>query len=111
MIKSLKTWIDNSWWSWGNAIHFRLDRYEDNIDRCAFFYEISSGWYEMYDPDYLDDRDPWNLSGRDPYYTYMMSNPEKIYLPKKDYDAMMKAINEPPKYIEGLANLMKRTLK
>jgi len=104
MINSLKTWINNAWWSWGNAIHFRLDRYEDNIDRCAFFYELSSGWYEMYDPDYLDDRDPWNLSGRDSYYTYVMK------VPKEDYDAMIKAINEPPKYIEGLANLMKRKL-
>ena len=100
MIKSLKTWIEDAWWSWGNAIHFRLDKYENNIDRCAFFYEINIGWYEMYDPDYLDDRDPWNLSGRDPYYTYMMK------VPKKDYDAMMKALDEPPKYIEGLANLM-----
>ena len=104
MINSLKTWIEDAWWSWGNAIHFRLDRYENNIDRCAFFYELSSGWYSMYDPDYLDDRDPWNLSGRDPYYTYMMK------VPKKDYDAMMEKINEPPKYIEGLANLMKRKL-
>ena len=104
MINSLKTWIEDSWWSWGNAIHFRLDKYENNIDRCAFFYEISSGWHQMYDPDYLDDRDPWNLSGRDPYYTYTMK------VPKKDYDAIMKAINEPPKYIEGLANLMKRKL-
>ena len=110
MINSLKTWIDNACWSWRNGFYFRFDMYEDNIDRCAFFYEISSGWYQMYDPDYLDDRDPWNLTGRDPYYTYMMSNPEKIYLPKKDYDAIMKAIKEPPKYIEGLANLMKRKL-
>jgi len=92
-------------WCIYNAIYFRLDKYENNIDRCAFFYELNIGWYEMYDPDYLDDRDPWNLLGRDPYYTYVMK------VPKKDYDAMMKAINEPPKYIEGLANLMKRTLK
>ena len=111
MINSLKTWIEDAWWSWGNAIHFRLDKYENNIDRCASFYELNIGWYEMYDPDYLDDRDPWNLSGRDPYYTYMMSNPEKIYLPKEDYDAIMEKIKDPPKYIEGLANLMKRTLK
>jgi len=104
MINALKSWFEDAWWSWGNAIHFRLDRYEDNIDRCAFFYELSSGWYEMYDPDYLDDRDPWNLSGRDSYYTYVMK------VPKEDYDAMIKAINEPPKYIEGLANLMKRKL-
>jgi hypothetical protein len=96
-------------WCIYNAVYFRFDL-EDNIDRCAFFYELNIGWYEMYDPDYLDDRDPWNLSGRDPYYTYMMSNPEKIYVTKEDYDAMMRAINEPPKYIEGLANLMKRKL-
>ena len=74
MIKSLKTWIEDAWWSWGNAIYFRLDRYEDNIDRCAFFYELNIGWYDMYDPDYLDDRDPWNLGGRGPYYSYKVSN-------------------------------------
>jgi hypothetical protein len=33
------------------AIHFRLD-YTDNIDRCAFFEEINSGWREMYLEDY-----------------------------------------------------------
>ena len=54
-----------------NAIYFRFDL-QDNIDRCAFFYELNKGWYDTYDPDSLDDRDPWNLSGRDPYYTYMM---------------------------------------
>ena len=48
-------WFVESWWQWGNAIHFRIDRYEDNIDRCAFFYEINIGWYDMYDPD--DDRE------------------------------------------------------
>jgi len=40
----------------------------------------------------------------------MCENPEKIYLPKKDYDAIMEKIKEPPKYIEGLANLMERKL-
>ena len=29
------------------AIYLRLD-YNDNIDRCAFFQEINSGWREMY---------------------------------------------------------------
>lgn len=55
MISSLKLWFENAWWSWGNAIHFRINRYEDNIDRCAFFYEINIGWYDMYGPD-DDDR-------------------------------------------------------
>ena len=33
-----------------NAIYFRFDL-QDNIDRCAFFYEINIGWYDMYNPD------------------------------------------------------------
>ena len=100
MINALKSWVDNAWWSWGNAIHFRIDRYEDNIDRCAFFYEISSGWYDMYDQDDIGDRDPWNLLGRVTH----------LKVTEEDYDAMIKALDEPPKYIEGLANLMKRKL-
>ena len=40
----------------------------------------------------------------------MCENPENIYFPQNDYDAIMKALDEPPKYIEGLANLMKRKL-
>ena len=82
-----------------NAIYFRFDL-QDNIDRCAFFYELNFGWYDMYDPDYLDDRDPWNLLGRVTH----------LKVPEKDFDAIMKALNDPPKYIEGLANLMKREL-
>ena len=40
----------------------------------------------------------------------MCENPEKIYLQEEDFDAIIKALDEPPKYIEGLANLMKRKL-
>lgn len=82
-----------------NAIYFRFDL-QDNIDRCAFFYELNLGWYEMYDPDDMGVRDPWNLLGRNTY----------IKVPQKDFAAIMKALDEPPKYIEGLANLMKRKL-
>ena len=45
----MKRWFEDAWWKWGNAIHFRIDKYEDNIDRCAFFCEINNGWYQMYD--------------------------------------------------------------
>jgi hypothetical protein len=65
--------------AWGfelfsNAIYFRLTL-EDNIDRCAFFEELSAGWIEMED-EYIMSQpgfDPYNLSGRDSYYTYVMS--------------------------------------
>ena len=51
-----------------NAIYFRFDL-EDNIDRCAFFYELNIGWYDMYHPDNMDERDPWNYLGGNPHYT------------------------------------------
>lgn len=67
-------WIENSLWSWKNCIDFRFDKYEDNIDRCAFFEELSLGYIQMED-EYIMSQpnfDPYNLSGRDPYYSYMM---------------------------------------
>ena len=57
-MKALKTWFENAWWSWGNCINFRFDKYEDNIDRCAFFEEISIGYYEMYIYDFDDWYNP-----------------------------------------------------
>jgi hypothetical protein len=57
-----------------NAIYFRWTL-EDNIDRLAFFEELSAGYIEMQDEYMMNqpDFDPWNLSGRDSYYTYVMS--------------------------------------
>jgi hypothetical protein len=57
-----------------NAIYFRLTL-EDNIDRLAFFEELSAGYIEMQDEYMMNqpDFDPWNLSGRDSYYSYVMS--------------------------------------
>jgi hypothetical protein len=65
--------------AWGfyvfsNAIYFRLTL-EDNIDRLSFFEELSAGYIEMQD-EYMMNQpgfDPYNLSGRDSYYTYVMS--------------------------------------
>jgi hypothetical protein len=57
-----------------DAIYFRLTL-EDNIDRCAFFEELCAGHIEMQD-EYIMSQpgfDPYNLSGRDPYYSYVMS--------------------------------------
>ena len=68
-----------------NAIYFRFDL-QDNIDRCAFFYELNLGWYEMYDPDDMGVRDPWNLLGRNTY----------IKVTEKEYDAIIKALEDPP---------------
>ena len=72
----MKKWFEDAWWSWGNCISFRFVDYNDNIDRCAFFEELNYGWSQMR-YEYLMSQpsfDPYNLSGRDPYYSYMMSN-------------------------------------
>lgn len=55
MIETLRYLIDN----WGTSL---------------FWEEINSGYYQMRDS-YLMSQpnfDPYNLSGRDPYYTYVL---------------------------------------
>ncbi len=69
----MKRWIENALWSWKNCIDARL-QLEDNIDRLAFFEELSWGYMQMED-EWVMTRpgfDPYNLSGRDPYYSYVM---------------------------------------
>ena len=70
-MEKFKEWIEESLWAWRNCIDFRFTL-EDNIDRCSFFYELNIGWYDMYGDPELDSRDPYNLSGRDTYYSYVM---------------------------------------
>ena len=72
-MEKFKIWIEESLWSWRNCIDFRL-QLEDNIDRLAFFEELSIGSIQMEDEWVMSQPnfDPYNLSGRDPYYSYMM---------------------------------------
>ena len=74
-MEKFKTWLENTLWSWKNCIDFRLEL-EDNIDRLAFFEELSLGYTQMKDEWIMTQSnfDPYNLSGRDPYYTYKMKS-------------------------------------
>jgi hypothetical protein len=71
----MKKWIENCYWSWRNVIYARLV-YNDKIDYCLFWEELSAGYIEMKDEWIMSkpNFDPYNLSGRDPYYTYTMRN-------------------------------------
>ena len=71
----MKQWIENALWSWKNCIDFRL-QLEDNVDRLAFFEELSIGYIQMKDEWIMKTPgfDPYNLSGRDPYYSYIMKS-------------------------------------
>ena len=73
-ITQMKQWIEDSLWSWINCIVFRLD-YNDHIDYCAFWEELNLGYYQMRDEFLMSQPnfDPYNLSGRDPFYSYVMS--------------------------------------
>ena len=75
VMKQFRTWLEDAYWSWRNCIDLRLDL-EDNIDRLAFFEELSSGYIQMKDEWIMSQPafDPYNLSGRDPYYSYTMKN-------------------------------------
>ena len=71
----MKKWFEDAWWSWKCCIHSRFVDYNDNIDRCCFFEELNYGWYKM-ESDYTMSQpgfDPYNLRGRDVYYSYVMS--------------------------------------
>ena len=71
----MKQWIENALWSWKNCIDFRL-HLEDNVDRPAFFEELSIGYVQMKDEWIMSQPgfDPYNLSGRDPYYSCVIKN-------------------------------------
>jgi hypothetical protein len=45
-----------------------LECLQDN-DMQTFWNELNLGWLDTY-----DERDIWNISGRDYYYSYVMSN-------------------------------------
>ena len=66
-------WFEECWWSWKNCIGARLNL-EDNIDRLMFFEELSSGFMQMTDEWIMSQPgfDPYNLSGRDPYYSEVL---------------------------------------
>jgi hypothetical protein len=68
-------WLEESYWSWRNCIELRLD-YNDIIDYKAFWEELNAGYYQNLD-EYIMSQpgfDPYNLSGRDLYYSYKMRN-------------------------------------
>lgn len=73
LITRMRQWIDDVYWSWKNCIDARLNL-DDNIDRLMFFEELSLGYMQMTD-EYIMSQpgfDPYNLSGRDPYYSEVL---------------------------------------
>ena len=106
-MEKIRTWIDNSWWSWANCINFRFVEYNDNIDRCAFFEELNNGWYQMYIYPYDDMYQPTiseerknRLGGFPQQYTF--------YVSEVDYDYIMDKIENPDPPSDALRKLFER---
>jgi hypothetical protein len=106
-MEKIKVWLSNSYWSVLNCFTFRLDNYDDNIDRCAFFEEINSGWYQMYIYPYDDLYLPTISQERK---LRIDQHPETIYVSKEAYDELVRRINEPPdpKVVERFREIMNR---
>jgi hypothetical protein len=71
----MKQWFEDAWWSWECCIYSRFVDYNDNIDVAAFWEELNYGSTQMR-YEYLMSQtnfDPYNMGGRDSYYTYVMS--------------------------------------
>lgn len=46
-------WLLRTQWHLSDVFYYRFFYYEDDLDRLAFFKELSYGWLEMYAEDEL----------------------------------------------------------
>ena len=63
----------------GKTVGTSVNSYEDMIDILAFWEELNLGYYQMKDEFLMSqflmskqNFDPYNLSGRDLYYSYVL---------------------------------------
>ena len=106
-MNKILAWIEDGLWAWRNGWTFRFNHYNDNIDRLAFFEEISNGWYHMYIYPYDDMYMPIISAQRK---LFLAEQPITFYVSEEDYDAMFNAINDPPEPSEALLRLWERKI-
>ena len=85
-----------------------LDCYNDG-DTWGYdeFWEgLNLGWYMEYIYPYDD---PYNITISPERKLRLDQKPPVIYVSEEDYDALIEAINKPPKPSQGLIDLMNRT--
>jgi len=84
------------WWWWRLISHSNF-RFDDYYVWGEFWHSISSGWEHM---EYVYKFEEFWGKGSYP--------PEKIILPKEDFDALVDRLNEPPQYNEKIARVLQR---
>jgi len=83
------------WW-WFRLISHKGFRFDDYHIWGSFWSSLNGGWLDM---NYKWEFEKFFGKG---------AKPEKIILPKEDYDALVERINEPPQYNERLAEILKK---
>ena len=84
-------------WYWFRLINHSDFRMDDNVRNRDFWLNLNSGWEDM--------NCKWEFEkfwGKGSY------PPEKILISSEDYDTIMKSLNEPPKPIPALTELLNR---
>jgi hypothetical protein len=71
-------------------------RFDDYHVWGEFWSSLNSGWLDM------------NYQWEFEKFWGKGAKPERIVLPQKDFDALVKRLNEPPQYNENLAKLLQR---
>ena len=71
-------------------------RFDDYHVWGEFWHSLNSGFMDM------------NYKWEFEQFWGKGTQPEKIVLPKEDFDALVEKLNEPPQYNENLAKLLQR---
>ena len=71
-------------------------RFDDYHVWGEFWSSLNSGWLDM------------NYQWEFEKFWGKGAKPERIVLPQKDFDALVKRLNEPPQYNKNLAKLLQR---
>ena len=71
-------------------------RFDDYHIWGEFWHSLNGGWHDM------------NYKWEFEKFWGKGAKPEKIILPKEDFDALVERLNEPPQYNENLARLLQK---
>lgn len=84
------------WW-WYRLMSHQGFRFDDYYVWGEFWHSINAGW--------LDTNYKWEF---EKYWGKGSYPPEKIILPKEDFDALVEKLDEPPQYNENIARILQR---
>jgi len=82
------------WW-WYRLMSHEGFRFDDYHMWGSFWNSLNHGWHHM---EYVNEFEKFWGKGSYP--------PERIVLPKEDFDALVEKLNEPPKFDEKVARVL-----